>query len=180
MTVLYSTVLYCTVLHCTVLYCTVLYCKLCEFSELHYTQFLMSASPMFAGMMETGLKEAKEGKTDIQSSFTVGKELVRFIYTGNIEEDILVEHVVEFLELGERLVMDTLKMFAEDKMLNILNMENMTRFYVVGDRYGAGRIREEAKSLCKINLKKMMENPGWENEFGSKKELITELWKDFI
>ena len=47
----------------------------------------MSASPMFAGMMETGLKEAKEGKTDIQSSFTVGKELVRFIYTGNIEED---------------------------------------------------------------------------------------------
>ena len=92
---------------------------------------------------------------------------------------MLVEHV-EFLDLGERLVMDTLKMFAEDKMLNILNMENMTRFYVVGDRYGAGRIREEAKSLCKINLKKMMENPGWENEFGSKKELITELWKDFI
>ena len=105
-TLLNCTVLYCTVLHCTVLYCTVLYCKLCEFSELHYTQFLMSASPMFAGMMETGLKEAKEGKTDIQSSFTVGKELVRFIYTGNIEEDgsvgrhgtqwFLLELVIEY------------------------------------------------------------------------------------
>ena len=140
----------------------------------------MSASSMFAGMMKSGMKEAEQGKTDLKCSFTVGKELVRFIYTGKVEEEILVENVVEFLELGERLGMDTLKMFAEDKMLNILDMENMTRFFVAGDHYGARRIREKAKSLLKINLRKMMENPGWENEFGSKKELILELWKDFI
>merc|ERR1719357_387251 len=145
-----------------------------------HRHFLMSASPMFAGMMKSGMKESEEGKTDINCSFTVGKELVRFIYTGKIEEDILVENVVEFLELGERLGMETLKKFAEDEMLNILNMENMTRFFVAGDRYGAGRIREEAKALTKINLRKTMENPGWENEFGSNKELIIELLMDLI
>ena len=64
-----------------------------------------------------------------------------------------MENVVEFLELGERLGMETLKMCAEDKMLNILSMENMTRFYVAGDLYGAERIRDKAKSLLKINLR---------------------------
>ena len=79
-----------------------------------HRHFLMSASPMFVGMMESGLTEAKEGKTDIKCSFIVGNQLVRFVYTGKVQEDILVEHVVEFLELGERLWMDTLKMCAED------------------------------------------------------------------
>merc|ERR1712240_104511 len=67
-TVLYSTVLYCTVLHCTVLYCTVFYCKLCEFSELHYTQFLMSASPMFAGN-DGDWSEGGEGRENGHSVF---------------------------------------------------------------------------------------------------------------
>merc|ERR1711868_47894 len=121
-------------------------------------------SPMFAGMMESGLKEAEEGKTDIKCSFTVGNQLVRFIYTGKVEEDILEEHVVEFLELGERLLMDTLKMYAEDKMIKLLNIENATRFFVAGDRYGAERIRGKAKSLLKTNLRTIKENPNWENE----------------
>ena len=75
----------------------------------------MSASSMFAGMMKSGMKEAEQGKTDLKCSFTVGKELVRFIYTGKVEEEILVENVVEFLELGERLGMDILKMFLRIK-----------------------------------------------------------------
>ena len=126
------------------------------------------------------IKESEEGKADINCCITVGKELVRFIYTGKVEEDILVENVVEFLELGERLGMETLKMCAEDKMLNILSMENMTRFYVAGDLYGAERIRDKAKSLLKINFRKIKEKPDWESEFGGKKELIMDLVKDMI
>ena len=80
-----------------------------------HRNFLMSASSMFAGMMKSGMKEAEQGKTDLKCSFTVGKELVRFIYTGKVEEEILVENVVEFLELGERLGMDILKMFLRIK-----------------------------------------------------------------
>ena len=133
-----------------------------------------------ARMMESGMKEAEEGKIDINCSFTVGKELVRFIYTGNVQEDILVEHVVEILELGERLGMETLKMCAEDKMMKILDIENMIRFFVAGDYYRAERIREKAKSLLKINLRAMKANPDWENEFGAKKELIMELLEDII
>jgi len=58
--------------------------------------------------------------------------------------------------------MDNLKMCAEDKMIKILNLENVTRFFVAGDRYRAERIREKAKSLLKINIRKIKENPNWE------------------
>ena len=153
----------------------------CEGEQIPcHRHFLISASPVFARMMESGMKEREEGKTDVKCSFTVGKELVRFIYTGNVQEDILMEHVVEILELGERLGMETLKMCAEDKMMKILDIENMIRFFVAGDYYRAKRIREKAKSLLKINLRAMKANPDWENEFGAKKELIMELVEDII
>ena len=126
------------------------------------------------------IKESEEGKADINCCITVGKELVRFIYTGKVEEDILVENMIQFVELGGRVIMEKLKMFAEVKMLNILSMGNMTRFYVAGDRYGAERIRDKAKSLLKINLRKIKEKPDWESEFGGKKELIMELVEDLI
>ena len=145
-----------------------------------HRHFLVAASPMFAGMMKSGMKESEEGKADINCSITVGKELVRFIYTGKVEEDILVENMIQFLELGGRFIMEKLKMFAEVKMLNMLSMGNMTRFYVAGDGYGAERIRDKAKSLLKINLRKIKEKPDWESEFGGKKELIMDLVKDMI
>ena len=126
------------------------------------------------------IKESEEGKADFNCCITVGKELVRFIYTGKVEEDILVENMIQFLELGGRFIMEKLKMFAEVKMLNILSMGNMTRFYVAGDGYGAERIRDKAKSLLKINLRKIKEKPDWESEFGGKKELIMELVEDLI
>ena len=40
-------------------------------------------------------------------------------------------------------------------ILNILNTENMIRFFVAGDIYGAGRIREKVKCFLKMNLRKM-------------------------
>ena len=69
-----------------------------------------------------------------------------------VKEDVLVEHVKEFLEIGEMYGIETLKMNAEDKMLNILNTENMIRIFMAGDLYGVGRIREKAKCFLKMNL----------------------------
>ena len=126
------------------------------------------------------MKEWKEGRTDIQCSFTVGRELLSYIYTGKVKEDILVEHVGEFLELGEMYEMETLKMIAENKMMEILNTENMIRFFVAGDLYRAKRIRDKAKCFLKINLKKMKEKQDWKDEFGDKKDLIVELVEDLI
>merc|ERR1712133_158820 len=107
-------------------------------------------------------------------------QLVSYIYTGKIKEDILVDHVEEFLELGEMYEMEALKTIAENKMMEILNTDNMIRFFVAGDLYRAERIRQKAKCFLKINLSTMKAKNNWKDEFGAKKELVVELVEDLI
>ena len=63
------------------------------------------------------------------------KFLVRFIYLEEIEEDILTEEVVAFLELGEMYEVERLKELAEEKMLQLLERSNMVDFLIAGDKF---------------------------------------------
>jgi len=112
---------------------------------------------------------------DIQCSARVGRNLVRFIYTEEMEEDVLKEEAEVFLELGEMYGMETLKKMAEEAMVETLNMENMVRFLLAGDLYRAWRVRERAKELLKLNLRKLREREHWQELFGGRKDLIIEL-----
>ena len=94
------------------------------------------------------------------------KFLVRFIYLEEIEEDILTEEVVAFLELGEKYQVERLKELAEEKMLQLLERGNMVEFLIAGDMFRlfspflfgsslcprAMRIKVAALQLAKIHL----------------------------
>ena len=49
-----------------------------------------------------------------------------------MEEDILQEEVVAFLELGEQYQVENLKKLAEEKMLQIVDKETMVKFLMAG------------------------------------------------
>ena len=94
------------------------------------------------------------------------KFLVRFIYLEEIEEDILTEEVVAFLELGEMYEVERLKELAEEKMLQLLERGNVVEFLMAGDMFRlfspflfgsclcprAMRIKVAALQLAKIHL----------------------------
>ena len=94
------------------------------------------------------------------------KFLFRFIYLEEIEEDILKEEVVAFLELGEKYEVEKLKELAEEKMLQLLERGNMVEFLIAGDMFRlfspflfgsslcprAMRIKVAALQLAKIHL----------------------------
>ena len=61
--------------------------------------------------------------------------LTRYIYLEEIEEGILKEEVVAFLELGEKYQVEQLKELAEENMLQLLEKENMVNFLVAGDMF---------------------------------------------
>ena len=63
------------------------------------------------------------------------KFLVRFIYLEEIEEDILKEELVAFLELGEKYEVERLKELAEEKMLQLLDKGNMVKFLIAGEMF---------------------------------------------
>ena len=61
--------------------------------------------------------------------------MIRYIYLEDMEEGILQEEVVAFLELGEQYQVEKLKELAEEKMLQLLDKENMVKFLVAGDLF---------------------------------------------
>ena len=70
---------------------------------------LAAASPVFEAMVENQHLEAIESKAEIELTEEVGRAFVKFIYTGDLDEGILKEHAVAFLELGDKYDVKVLK-----------------------------------------------------------------------
>ena len=60
---------------------------------------------------------------------------IRYIYLEEVEDGILKEEAVAFLELGEKYQMERLKELAEQKMMLLLAKENMVKFLIAGDLF---------------------------------------------
>ena len=61
--------------------------------------------------------------------------LLRFMYLEEVEEDLLKQEAVVFLELGEQYQVEKLKELAEDWMLKNLNKDTMIDFLVAADTF---------------------------------------------
>ena len=113
---------------------------------------LSAASPVFAAMVENKHLEAVEGKAKIDVSAEVGKAFVRFLYTGELEDQVFKEETVVFLELGDKYNVQGLKDLAETELLSQLEKTNMVSLVSIGDLYNAKEIFEAALEMTKANL----------------------------
>ena len=57
------------------------------------------------------------------------------MYLEEVEEGLLEQEVVAFLELGEQYQVVKLKELAEDRMVKILKKENMIEFLLAADMF---------------------------------------------
>ena len=57
-------------------------------------------------------------------------------------------------------------------MIQSLKKINMVAFYIAGDVYNAGEIREAAKQFIRNNLDWLRGRWDWREAFGDKKDLI--------
>ena len=57
------------------------------------------------------------------------------MYLEEVEEGLLEQEVVAFLELGEQYQVKKLKELAEDRMLSSLKKENMIEFLLAADMF---------------------------------------------
>ena len=118
-----------------------------------HKQVLAAASPVFEAMVGNEHLEAKESKANIVGiSEEVGRAFVKFIYTGELEDEVLKEYVVVFLELGDKYDIQELKDLAEGELLIQLDKKNMVEFLSIGDDFHANRLFEAALSMAKANL----------------------------
>ena len=60
-------------------------------------------------------------------------------------------------------------------MIQDLERSNMVVFYMAGDVYNAGEIREASKQYIRNNLDWLKGRGDWRGAFGDKKDLIIEI-----
>ena len=123
---------------------------ICDGVEVPCHKHVLSApSSVFAAMVENQHLEAIEGKAKIEISEEAGRAFVRYMFTGELEESMLKEQTVAFLELGDKYNMQEL---AEAELLKQLDKKNMVEFVSVGDFHNSNKIFEAALKMTKFNM----------------------------
>ena len=130
-----------------------------------HKQVLAAASPVFEAMVGNEHLEAKESKANIVGiSEEVGRAFVKFIYTGELEDEVLKDYAVAFLELGDKYDIQELKDLAEGELLIQLDKKNMVEFVSIGDDFLANRLFEAALSMTKANMSWLRSQVGIEQK----------------
>ena len=136
---------------------------------------LQGASPYFKAMMVPERSEYKKGRTTMECTGEMGRELVKFLYTSELDTDVLKENVIAFLRVADMYLLDGLKDMTERLMVDLLDKQNMVEFFVAGSKYNGERICETAKKFVLSNLRWLRQQDGWKDRFGKDIELIVEL-----
>jgi len=157
------------------------FCVLCNGKSFPcHRVFLMVRSSVFKRMIESNMKEAKEGAVKFENcNETVAENFVKFFYTGQVDVEILKENVESFLDLGEKYNLAGLKELAEQDMIANLDRDNMISFFLSGDLYNGEKIKAAAKSFLRQNRRSLVETEGWKDALKDRGDLVLELLEIF-
>ena len=131
------------------------------------------------GVLKSNFKENREGRSYLKCSAAVGRNLVRFLYTDEIDENVFDVNIEDFLRLSDMLLIERLKQRAEQKMLQLLDLNNMAAFYIAGALFNAEVIRNRAKKLLQANLDWLHKQHNWKEVFGEQNDLLIEVYSDY-
>jgi len=138
-----------------------------------HKEVLAAASSVFEAMVGNNHKEAIEGKANIKISGDVGRAFVRYIYTEDVERDLMKEQASAFLSLGEMYNIEGLKEAAELELLSQLKKENMVDMIHLGELHRAEDLFEAALRMTKVNM-------SWLRDQEGGMEVVEKLSKDIL
>jgi len=117
--------------------------------------FLVARSEYFSAMLKHDMKEAQQDRTElvICTNTEVADYFIQFFYTGQqnlvantgeVVMHILDAYLYEFLELSDFYMVLELKRIAEDRMIELLDMENVQEFLMASNLFNGERIKTAA------------------------------------
>ena len=142
---------------------------------------LKGASDFFKAMLGKENLEAIEGRGKIDCSHVIGRGLVRFLYTGDIDPaSDFDKDALDFLKLADQYNLEHLKEKAEASLILSLNSNNMVEYVIAGENFNARRLKSAAKKLIKSKIVRYMreEEDEWKEMFSGKKDLLIEILAD--
>ncbi|KAL9959149.1 hypothetical protein ACROYT_G036239 [Oculina patagonica] len=117
-----------------------------------HRQVLSEASPFFEKLLNSDMKESKEGvvRLEMFSESVMGNTL-EFIYTGNVQ--ILTEdNARDLIVMADYLFLQNLKSLAERVLLQSLNVSNCFSNYYLSERYRCEELFSKTQKFILANF----------------------------
>ena len=130
----------------------------------------MSSSPRppptyFQAMFKNDMTEARSGSIELREiKPNVFKTALKWIYTNKIDvhdfKDDL-DFAGNLLSAAEMYQLKKLKRIVEGELSDTIQLENVLEMLVIGDRYGATKMKEKALKMIAEKMKEVVKLDDW-------------------
>lgn len=132
---------------------------------------LSSASPMFAAMFETDMKEAKSRKVVIQdTSINTFKLLLSYIYSSRLENVSEVDTAKLLFAAADKYCLEDLKEECIDYIISCIRVDNALDLMIWSESYSQKRLQDATLTVIGMLSHEVFEQESWkefiENEPG--------------
>jgi len=125
---------------------------------------LSTRSDIFRAMFQADMTESLTKKVDIKDiDSEVVRELLHFIYTGSVNENVLKEKARELLAAADMYQLDVLKNICEDHLCSNIQINNAVENLVFGDLNQASKLRSRALRVIAGNLVEVVKTEEYQN-----------------
>jgi len=147
----------------------------CQETEFKCHMFVLAArSPVFQAMFTNDHQEAITKTVDIKNlTPNVVKDMLNYIYTGNTPN--LAQGASDLLEAADQYQLDLLKDLCEENLCSTTAIENVVEHLILGDLYGAKKLKKMSMSFVVKNMVSVIRTQGWKENLIRHPELMAEV-----
>ena len=134
-------------------------------------------SPVLAGQFHSGMSDSQAAEIHVDPDISpdIFREVLRFVYTGTIEQAILKEDPTHLLAAADRYGLERLKAMCEAALWDMLDIENASWILLAADRHSAVQLKEYCLEWISKNAQKVLTTESFQNLSQSDPKLIVEL-----
>jgi len=129
-----------------------------------HINILSTRSDVFRAMFQADMAENRTQKVTIKDMDPeVAREMLLFIYTGSVNENVLKEKARELLAAADMYQLDVLKNICEDHLCSNIQINNAVENLVFGDLNQASKLRSRALRVIAGNLVEVVKTEEYQN-----------------
>ena len=146
-----------------------------------HTIVLSARSPVFRAMFKADMTEKKRGKVEIHG-FTsdVIQNMLHFMYTGSLSTPLGETEAADLLGAADQYQLDLLKRVCENKLCELLNVDNCLRLLAIADMHQADQLKARGMDLVIKNMNTivMKSSEDWKKCVKDHPDLVVEITEE--
>jgi len=137
-------------------------------------------SPVFAAMVESGMKESVENRVEINDiAPDIFEALLRFIYTDRVDFNQPDLDVEDLLVAANKYMLPLLKLECQKFLSESLTIENCVEMLTLADLHNCVHLKRSTLHFIRLHRGVIMQSDGWKHLKQSHKDLAIDVFDYF-